>query len=237
MRERPIAYVPKFVVLLLTTGFILQIVWRLHQPAQPPRTENLTSPPSLTALKIASFGEPIALARFLMLDLQAFDHQTGTNMTFRKLDYLRLQTWLGRILDLDPQGQYPLTIASRVYAAYTDPLKQRQMLEFIYQRFLEDPNRRWPWLAQAALTAKHDLKDLPLAKKYAHAIRTQATGNTVPSWAKQMEIFLLEDMNELESAKFLLGGLLYSGKITDARELRFLQARLAEMERKMQHAK
>jgi hypothetical protein len=94
-----------------------------------------------------------------------------------------------------------------------------------------DPDRRWPWLANAALIAKHQLKDLPLARKYAQAIRLQATGQDVPDWAKQMEIFILQDMNELESAKVLIGGLLHSGQITDPNEIRFLQEKLDALER------
>ena len=64
------------------------------------------------------------------------------------------------------------------------------------------------------------MKDLPLARKYTNAIRMKATGKEVPSWAREMEIYIMEDMNELESAKTLLAGLLYSGQITDARVVR-----------------
>ena len=233
MRERPISAVPKSALLLLALALSLQLAWHVNQP--PPRAiaERLPPAPSLTALKLGSFGEPIALAKVLMLYLQAFDSQPGISLPFRKLDYSKLQTWLQRILELDPQGQYPLFAASRLYGEVPDPLKQRAIFDFIYQQFLIDPNRRWPWLAQAAVTARHELKDLPLALKYAQAIRLHATGNQVPSWAKQMEIFLLEDMNELERAKILLGGLLHSGQITDPHEIRFLEERLKQLELKV----
>jgi hypothetical protein len=45
-----------------------------------------------------------------------------------------------------------------------------------------------------------------------------------------MEIFILEDMNELEAAKVMLGGLLATGRLRDAEERRFLQGRLEEIE-------
>ena len=48
-----------------------------------------------------------------------------------------------------------------------------------------------------------------------------------------MEIFILEDMNELEAAKVMLGGLLATGQIRDPDELRFLQGRLAEIEKRL----
>jgi hypothetical protein len=106
------------------------------------------------------------------------------------------------------------------------------MTEFVYQQFAVDPNRRWPWLAHAAFVAKHRLKDLPLARKYAQALRLQATGPEVPAWVQQMEIFLMEDLNEFEGARVLLGGLLQSGRITDPNEIAFLSRRLEQLKAK-----
>ena len=54
----------------------------------------------------------------------------------------------------------------------------------------------------------------------------------VPLWAKQMEVFILEDMNELDAARIMLGGLLESGAIHDADEERFLRQKLKELERR-----
>ena len=55
----------------------------------------------------------------------------------------------------------------------------------------------------------------------------------MPPWARQMEIFILEDMNELEAAKVLFASLLLSGALTDPAELRFLQQRLEELEARL----
>lgn len=232
MPERPISTVPKSTLLLLALGLSLQIAWHATQPQRLAKAEDLPQAPSLFTLKIISLGEPIALAKALMLYFQAFDNQPGINIPFQKLDYSRVEGWLGRILELDPPGQYPLLAASRIYGEVTDGTRQRQMHNFVYQHFLDDPNRRWPWLAHVAVTTKHQLHDLPLARKYAQAIRLNATGTEVPHWAKQMEIFILEDLDELESAKVLIGGLLEGGQISDAHEIRFLERRLQEMEAK-----
>jgi hypothetical protein len=111
------------------------------------------------------------------------------------------------------------------------------MFDFIEAQFLRDPDRRWAALAQAALLAKHRLNDLPLARRYAAEIQRRTTDPTIPSWARQMEIFILEDMNELEAAKVMLGGLLATGRIRDPEERRFLQGRLEEIERRLQGSK
>ena len=86
-------------------------------------------------------------------------------------------------------------------------------------------------MTHAIYIAKHRIKDYPLALKFAHAVAQQVTANNIPSWVKQMEIYVLEDMGEIESAKILIGGLLESGAITDAHELQFLQDRLDRLER------
>jgi hypothetical protein len=187
----------------------------------------------MAALRLASFGEPRALAKVLMLYLQAFDYQSGDSVPYRELDYDRLEDWLARILELDPRGQYPLLAASRLYAEVPDEAKQRSMLEFVYRQFFVDPNRRWPWLAHAAAVAKHRLKDLPLARRYAAAIQRHATSEDVPLWAKQMEIFILEDMNELETARIMIGGYVQSGRVRDPAELKFLDERLKQIEARM----
>ena len=186
------------------------------------RSTALPAPPSAPALRLASFDEPAAAARLSMLYVQGFD--------VRELDYDRLAGWLKTALELDPRSSYPLFAAARVYAEVPDERRSRMMLELVHEEFLRDPNRRWAPLAHAALLAKHRLKDLALARRYATAIDRHTTAPDVPLWAKQMQIFILEDMNELEAARIMLGGLLERGEIEDPNELRFLRERLRELE-------
>jgi hypothetical protein len=165
------------------------------------------------------------------LVLQAHDNPPGTTIPFRDLDYKKVITWLTRILELDPAGPYPLLAASRLYGEVADPARQRVMLEFVYQQFLLSPDTRWQALAHAATVARHRLQDTELALRYANALREKTSpGGAVPNWARQMEIFLRADLNELEAARVLLGGLLASGEVKSAEELRFLTGRLREIE-------
>jgi hypothetical protein len=64
--------------------------------------------------------------------------------------------------------------------------------------------------------------------RYATDITLHA--GSASSWARQMRIFILEDMGETGSAKVLLGGLLANGEVTDPSELHFLTGRLQAME-------
>jgi hypothetical protein len=230
MTQRPISAVPRVLLALLALGLAAQLALKAAAPPPKASAEELPPAPGIGALRLASFGDPVALAKALMLYLQAFDYQSGTRVPYRDLDYDRLEAWLARILELDPQGQYPLLAAARLYAEVPVDSKQRSMLEFIYREFLRDPNRRWPWLAHATVIAKHRLHDLPLARRYAHAIQQYAVAENVPLWAKQMEAFILEDMNELEAARLVIGGYLQAGNIKDPAELKFLEEHLKQLE-------
>lgn len=215
--------VPGWILGLLAAGLAAQLAWHATLPAARQAKEGLPpAPASAGVLRLASFGENAAAARLVMLYLQSFD--------LRGLDYGRLVGWLRAAAALDPLSAYPLFAAARVFAETPDPAASRLALEFVYQEFARDPDRRWPWLAHAALLAKHRLKDLPLARRYAAAIDRQTRSSDVPLWAKQMEIFILEDMNELDAARIMLGGLLERGEIRDPNELRFLRQRLEELE-------
>ncbi|MFQ5659991.1 MAG: hypothetical protein ACE5GZ_06160 [Gammaproteobacteria bacterium] len=225
-RERPVNVVPVAVIVILICAFSVQLAWHAWRPSAVAKVSKLPDPPPAILLRALDLGEPVTLSRILMLWLQSFDYQPGISIPFKNLDYNRLIGWLQLVLDMDNKTQYPLLSASRLYSEVPDEVRQRQILEFVYLKFLENPNARWPWLVHAVYVAKHKLKDLDLAYKYAKALRVYANGDNVPSWARQMELFILDDQGDSEGARILLGGLLESGVIKDRNELRFLQERL-----------
>jgi hypothetical protein len=183
----------------LVAALALQLALRAGEPSAPPSAEDLPPAPRAELLRLASLDEPAAAARLAMLHLQSLDLHANNSLAYQRLDYSRLVAWLREILATDPRSEYPLFAAARVYAEVPDERRTRIALQLIHEEFAKDPNRRWPWLAHAALIAKHRLKDLPLALRYAAAIERHATAAEVPPWAKQMSIFMLEDVDELEA--------------------------------------
>lgn len=234
MHERSVSYVPRWVLGLLAAALAAQLLVAARRPPPQASLAELGPPPAENLVRLASLGEPVAAAKLMMLYLQAVDYRGGTRVRYRDLDYDRLVAWLDRIVALDPDGQYPLLTASHIYAEVPDADKARQMLDFVARRYAEDPNRRWPWMAHAAYVAKHQLKDLPLAREYAAALQKHTTTADAPLWVKQMEFFILEDMNELEAAKVMLGGLIASGQIQDRRELELMEQRLKGIEERLE---
>ncbi len=232
-KDRPVRDVPSAIIILLVISLAMQLLWHSQQEPIVARADDLSQPMSHRAYVMSSFGEPVAAAKVLNLWLQAFDNQPGISIPLHALDYGVVTQWLDTILELDPRGHYPMLVAARVYGGVSDREKQREMMDYIFSKFNQEPNKHWRWLAHAVITAKHELKDLPLALKYAHALAEKATGANVPYWARDMKIIVLEDMGEVEAAKILVGGLIASGEITDPYEFEFLQNKIRVLEEKM----
>lgn len=228
--ERAIAAVPRWVIILFVAALAGYVALRAAQPKPTAAASALEVPLPASTLRALSLGEPQALSQFLTLYLQAFDNQPGISIPFRALDYTRVIAWLDAALTLDPAAQYPLMMASQIYGQVADaPDKQRAMCDFVHREFLARPATRWRWLAHCAIMARHRLNDAPLALRYAEDIARHA--GSASSWARQMRIFILEDLggDERERAKVLLGGLLAGKEITDPREIQFLMQRLETM--------
>ncbi len=226
--ERALGAVPPAVGLLLAAALAAQLLWHGLQPPPVARADDLPAAPAAATLRAASFGELVVAAQLMVLYLQAFDNQPGISIPFSHLDYGRVAGWLDSALQMDPRSGYPLMMASQLYGQVPDPARQRAMCDFVHARFLEMPDQRWRWLAHCAIMTKHRLGDPALALRYATEITRHA--GAASGWARQMRIFILEDMGETESAKVLLGGLLATGEVTDPAELHFLTERLQLLE-------
>jgi hypothetical protein len=228
MNERPLTHLPKFLLPLLITALALQLLWHAAQSRNTAQYEPLSAPPPAAQFSLTALGDNILASRVLDLWLQAHDNQPGISIPYNQLDYVRVTQWLDLSLQLDARDGYPLLVASHIYATVHDHNRIRIMLDFIEQKFIEQPTWRWRALADASIAAKHKLKDLPLALRYADTLAAHA-GSDVPYWAKDIRLIVLEEMGEKETLRVLIGGLLQNGNITDPYELRFLQQRLNDL--------
>ncbi len=176
-----------------------------------------------------TLGDPVLLAKFAMLRLQVFDSRAGGDIAWRDLDYARVGEWLRLCLKLDPRAQYPLLAAARLYGEIRDPARVRQVIDLVAEEFPLDPARRWPWIAHAVFLARHRLHDAVLALQLSKQLAD--TDAPIPPWARQLELLVLEDLGELDTAKVMVGGLLANGAVTDPHELRYLQEFLRRLAR------
>ncbi len=231
--ERPLATVAPWIWTALVIALVAQIVGGAIQPRARTSATDLSHPPHPQLITLATFGEPVAAAKLMMLWLQAFDYQSGNRIAYRDLDYEVLEAWLSRILTLDPSSQYALMSATRLYAEVPEDAKKRRMIDFVFREYLKDPNRRWPWAAHAAVIAKHQLHDRDLSLRIARALQQHTTTADAPTWVRTMEEFVSDDLDELEATRVLIGGLLATGQKLSERERRLLHDRLERLEQRL----
>ena len=213
---------------LLLGCCLLANVWYQRQNP-PPRIDvvDLGTPPPAMMVRTAALGENAFAGYLVMMFLQNVDVPLGRATPLADLDRNTVIRWLDLGLDLDPDTRYPLLLAARHYAETGTPAQRRMLLDWVYRRFEERPNQRWPWLVHAVFVARHVLHDNTLAELYAAALRTQVTDPAAPSWVRQMEFLLHADLGETEDAKAILGGLVAAGQIRSPAELKFLESRLS----------
>ena len=133
--ERPLSAVPGWILWLLAAALGSQLAWQAARRKGAPAAADLPPAPSAQALRLASLGEPAALARLAMVWLQAFDSRGDNTIPYQRLDYQRLIAWLGAILATDAKSEYPLFAAARVYGENPDPAKMRLVFDFVFAEF------------------------------------------------------------------------------------------------------
>jgi hypothetical protein len=210
-----------------------QAAWSWLMPRDWHAESSPGAPPSESALRVAALGEAAAAGYALTLYVQSFDMQAGQTLAIRSLALADIGAWLDRSLDLNPDSGYPLLLASRIYAEAARPDDARAMLRWVQRRFVQAPLTRWPWMAHGLYVARHVIHDDALALEMARTLREYGNHPSVPSWARQAEIFLLTDLDQLQAARVLLGGLLDSGRLTDQAEQAFLARQLVELDRRL----
>lgn len=208
----------------------VQLAWHGFTPGPRAVVEPLGPPPPEAMLRLAALGEPRTIAAAGVLRLQFHDTQPGLSVPFAQLDYDQVRAWLERLLELAPASDYPLLLAVRIYGQVNDPARQRKMLDFVREAFVGRPLDRWRWLAESVIIAKHRLDDPRLALDYARVLNRHTNSGEIPFWARDLQVLLLQDLGEFESARILIGGMLASGAITDPHEIRFLEQRLRELD-------
>jgi uncharacterized Zn finger protein len=149
------------------------------------------------------------------------------------MDYDLVVDWLETISDIDADSEYPMLLASRIYTQTGNPERLRKILGFIERRFDDNPQLHWRRLAEASLIAKHKLKDLDLALRFADKLARQPAKVKMPHWARDFQFLLLAELNETESAIAIIEALLQSGSIKDPDERRFLREKLSDFQQKL----
>lgn len=232
--ERPMLLLPHPLLLGFLVFFAVQLIY--HHVGRLQFEANyrpLSKPMSAAAYRGAAMGSEQLLGYLLAIRLQLHDNQAGQHFRYSLIDYDLLVDWLDHISDIYPDTEYPMLLASRIYAQTGNHERLRKILGFIERRFDDNPQLHWRRLAEASLLAKHKLDDLELALRLAEKISAQPAEVEMPRWARDFQFLLLADLNELESAIAIIQALLQTGSITDPDEMLFLEGKLLDFQQKL----
>ncbi len=223
---RPPTALPRSIRVLLLVAVALQLAWHVLAPAPQPAPRALPPVPAEAIAALAATGDRISVAAGLLLWLPAQIDRPGARQSFHALDYGRLRDWLATVQAIDPDGTHALTLAVRVYAQVDDPERQRTLLDWVHDAVREHPAERWPWLAEAALLARHRLGDDGRALAYARTLYQRTAPGQAPVWVRALPARLLAERGQYRAAADHLEALLASDGSADPRERAWLERRL-----------
>ena len=183
--ERPLSMLPRLLLLGFLLLFAVQL-WHHHSSRRQFEItyRPLAQPLELTYYRGLAMGSEQLMGYLLALSLQLHDNQAGQHFVYRMIDYDRLVAWLERISDISEGTEYPMLLASRIYAQTRDETRLRKVLAFIERRFDDDPELHWRRLAEASVIAKHRLGDLDFALRLARKLAAQTASVEMPRWAR-----------------------------------------------------
>lgn len=232
--ERRFFQLPRPLLIGFAVLFLTQLVYHhFTRPSLAPTYRPLSAPHSAGIYRALAMGSEQLMASLLAIRIQLHDNQAGQHFRYSRIDYSILVEWLERISRLDPTAEYPMLLASRIYAQTRDETRLRQIIAYIEREFDTDPQLHWRRLAEASVIARHRLEDLELALRLAEKIAAQPASVIIPHWARDLQFLLLAELNELEAAIAIIQVMIESGSVTDPDERRFLEEKLSDFQRKL----
>lgn len=232
--ERRFSQLPRPLLIGFAVLFLAQLVYHhFNRSSLAPTYRPLSAPHSAGIYRALAMGSEQLMASLLAIRIQLHDNQAGQHFRYSRIDYSILVEWLERISRLDPTSEYPMLLASRIYAQTRDETRLRRIIGYIEREYDTDPQLHWRRLAEASVIARHRLQDLELALSLAEKIAAQPASVIIPHWARDLQFLLLAELNELEAAIAIIQVMIESGSITDPDERRFLEEKLSDFQQKL----
>lgn len=231
--ERNLSVLPKSLIVGLVICVALQFMatWFLSKINVIQFTQ-LKAPSSVSSYQILSLGSQSLMGQLLTLKLQLHDNQQGRHVNYKKLDYKKITKWLVLLQEMNLSSEYPALLASRVFSNTSNKDQLRKIIEIVIVLFENEPKINWRWMAEGAVIAKYHLKDLQLALKMAKLLAKQPKSLGIPAWARDLEFIMLEELNMIDSAIYIVEQSLKDQSTMHPDEKRFLKLRLSVLKQK-----
>src|SRR5688500_10673011 len=131
--------------------FLGLILFKLAFEPAKVTEKDIPRPVPAEHLRLIALGEPQLAAKLVSFWLLTVEVQAGRWLRLEHLSYPNLTGWLETIQGLDPDSEYPGTVASGVFIDVKDPGRIRWIIDFVARNFQQSPDRRWRWMVQCAV--------------------------------------------------------------------------------------
>lgn len=231
--ERKISAIPQTLKIFFILAVLLQLIasW-LYSSQSAVVYKALTAPQSISQYQLLSLGSGSLAAQMLTLKLQLHDNQQGRHINYKNVSYPLLAKWLMLLQLMNPSSEYSALLAARVFSNTQDKAQLKLILETVIKLFEVNPQKNWRWMAEGAVIAKYHLSDLNLALAMAKDIAKQPKAIKIPAWARDLEFIMLEELNLIDAAIYIVEQSLKDDSEIHPDEKRFLKQRLLVLKQK-----
>ena len=205
-------------IVLLTTLFQLGI-WTETSKILP-RLDIIEDAPHIAEARIEALGDSQLAFRTLAFSLQNSGDSFGRFTALKNYDFEVVAGWLHLLDKLDAKSNYTPSIASYYYSNTQRKEDNKYIVEYLNSHYDTDPKNKWWWLTQAVSIANFKMKNKELALKYAKKLAQSEA--EIPLWARNMGIFILEQMGEKDQAYNLIREIAENREQYSESELNFM---------------
>lgn len=200
-------HVPRLYILALLAGLAGQLLfWSQAHDLRIPWS-GVSLAPTPAAARITGLGDTQFYYRAAGLGLQNMGDWAGELTPLVVYDYGRLAGWFTLLSQMDPKSQYVPSFAAYYFGQSRDPDQVRQIIGYLQQLAVENPQQHWRWLAYGAYLARYRVKDPVLGLALAKQLAALPAEN-MPVWTRQLPAFVLADAGEREAARDILEAIL-----------------------------
>ena len=148
-------HVPRFYILALLAGLAGQLLfWSQAHDLRIPWS-GVSLAPTPAAARITGLGDTQFYYRAAGLGLQNMGDWAGELTPLVAYDYGRLAGWFTLLSQMDPKSQYVPSFAAYYFGQSRDPDQVRQIIGYLQQLAVENPQQHWRWLAYGAYLARY----------------------------------------------------------------------------------
>lgn len=167
-----------------------------------PNLEITPEIPTENQTEAFSLGDHQAYFRAKTLELQMAGDTFGRTTALKDYDFPLLKKWFFYLDTLDSKSNFTPSIAAYYFSRTQNPPDVIYPLDYLEAHADKDPAGKWWWYSQAIYLANSVLGDKQRALEIAKKLR--ASDGDLPVWARQMEVFIHEDLGEKDAAEAVM---------------------------------